>query len=356
MTQTMKALVKTNPAEGLELIDVDRPTVGADEVLIDVTHAAICGTDLHIYQWDDWAQSAISPPVTLGHEFVGRVSALGERVDDIELGARVVAEGHIVCGRCRNCRAGSAHLCRNTVGIGIHRDGGFAEQVAVPATNIYAVPDSVPDEVAAILDPLGNAVHAALSFDLVGEDVLITGAGPIGQMAAAICRHAGARHVVITDLLESRLNIAESMGVTRAIQPGEQSLRSTMDELGMTEGFDVALEMSGNSKAIGDIISTANHGAKVALLGLAKEPSLIDLNRFIFKGLTMKGIYGRKIFETWYKSVAMLDSGLEVQPVISHRFALTEYEEAFAAISSGEASKVILEIAGGAPGGVTSTT
>ncbi|MEE9415320.1 MAG: L-threonine 3-dehydrogenase [Acidimicrobiales bacterium] len=340
----MKALVKTRPAEGLELIEVERPRVGADDVLIDVSHAAICGTDLHIYQWDEWAQSALKPPVTVGHEFIGRVSGLGDQVTGIEVGTRVVAEGHVVCGRCRNCRAGAGHLCRNTVGIGIHRNGGFAEQVVVPATNVYEIPAFVPDEVAVLLDPLGNAVHAALSFDLVGEDILITGAGPIGQMAAAICRHAGARHVVITDIQQTRLETAKKMGATRAVLPGESSLRSTMLELGMTEGFDVALEMSGNPKAVDDILATANHGCKIALLGLAKAATLVDLNQVIFKGLTMKGIYGRQIFETWYKAIAMLDSGLDVQPVISHRFGLADFDAAFDTLASGEASKIILEV------------
>ena len=341
----MKALVKARPERGLVLDDVPKPEPGPTDVLIKVTHAAICGTDLHIYDWNEWAQENMNPPVVVGHEFVGVVEAVGAQVDDIEPGTRVAGEGHIVCGRCRNCRAGDRHLCRSTIGVGIQRDGGFAEYVVIPARNAYAIPDSVPDRIAAILDPLGNAVHTALSFDLVGEDVLITGAGPIGQMACAVCRHAGARHIVITDIEEARLATAQQMGATRAVAAGAASVRAAMDDLGMTEGFDISLEMSGSPHALSDILELANHGAKVALLGLFDHHAEIDVNQVILKGLTIKGIYGREMFDTWYKAVAMLNSGLRIDPIISHHFSLDEYERAFEALHSGEASKVILDIA-----------
>jgi len=340
----MLALVKTAPGPGLVLQERPVPEPGPAEVVVRVSHAAICGTDLHILNWDDWARATVIAPVVIGHEFVGRVSAIGSQVSGIAVGARVAGEGHVICGYCRNCRAGHGHLCRNTVGIGIHRDGGFAEYVAIPATNAYPVPESIPNETAAILDPLGNAVHTALSYDLVGEDVLITGAGPIGQMAAAVCRHAGARHVVNTDVRPGRLEIAQLMGATRAVAPGEESLRAVMADLGMTEGFDVALEMSGHPNAVSDVFSLINHGGSVALLGLFGEPATVDLNQAILKGLTIKGVYGRKMFETWYKATAMLDSGLDVTPVITHRFALENHALAFETLRSGEASKIILEI------------
>lgn len=346
----MKALVKSKPEPGLWLEEVPRPEVGPSDVLVKVSHAAICGTDLHIHRWDDWAQSAVQPGTVIGHEFVGTVVEVGDQVDDLEVGSRVAGEGHITCGRCRNCRAGDGHLCRNTIGVGIDRDGGFAEYVAIPAANAYPVPDSVSDEVAAILDPLGNAVHTALSFDLVGEDVLITGAGPIGQMAAAICRHAGARHVVITDVEQARLDRAAQMGATLAVRAGEASIRQAMADLGMKEGFDIALEMSGQADALSDIFHTANHGAHIALLGLFSGPAEVDVNEAIFKGLTLKGIYGREMFDTWYKAIAMLNSGLDVAPVISHRFRIDDFEAAFAALESGEASKIVLEVAPGGAG------
>jgi len=341
----MRALVKTRPERGLVLADVPKPEPGAADVLIRVTHAAICGTDLHIYEWNDWAQETMHPPVVVGHEFVGVVEAVGTQVDGIEPGTRVAGEGHVVCGRCRNCRAGHGHLCRATIGVGIQRDGAFADYVVIPARNAYPIPDSVPDRIAAILDPLGNAVHTALSFDLVGEDVLITGAGPIGQMAAAVCHHAGARHIVITDVEEARLVTARRMGATLGVLAGADSVRAAMADLGMTEGFDVALEMSGSPYALGDILTLANHGAKVALLGLFDHAIDVDVNQAILKGLTIKGIYGRELFETWYKAVAMLDSGLDVEPIISRQDPLEDYEEAFAALFAGVASKVILDLA-----------
>ena len=341
----MRALVKSRPGRGLVLDDVPKPEPGPADVLIKVTHAAICGTDLHIYEWNEWARENLHPPVVVGHEFVGVVEATGSQVTDIEAGTRVAGEGHIVCGHCRNCRAGDGHLCRSTVGVGIQRDGGFAEYVVIPASNAYPVPDSVPDQVAAILDPLGNAVHTALSFDLVGEDVLITGAGPIGQMACAICRHAGARHVVITDIEEIRLETARRMGATLAVPAGAASLSAAMEQLEMTEGFDIALEMSGSPAALSDVVRHANHGAKVALLGLFDRPIEVDVNQAILKGLTIKGIYGREMFDTWYKAVAMLESGLRIDPVISHHVALDDFEQAFEALLAGEASKVILDVA-----------
>jgi threonine 3-dehydrogenase len=341
----MKALVKAARERGLVLADVPTPQVGPADVLIEVTKAAICGTDLHIYNWDEWAQEHMHPPVVVGHEFVGVVAAVGSQVVDIELGTRVAGEGHIVCGHCRNCRAGHGHLCRSTVGVGIQRDGGFAEYVVIPARNAYPVPASVPDEIAAILDPLGNAVHTALSFDLVGEDVLITGAGPIGQMACAICRHAGARHIVITDVDAGRLSTADRMGASLAVVAGDGALVAAMNELGMSEGFDVALEMSGSPSAVADILQNTNHGAKVGLLGLFSHHAEVDLNEAILKGLTIKGIYGRKMFDTWYKAAAMLDSGLDVSPIISHHFAFDDYVDAFETLLAGNASKVILDIA-----------
>ncbi len=340
----MKALVKTGPGPGFDLADIARPEPRPDEVLIKVSHAAICGTDLHIYEWDDWASEAVRTPVVVGHEFVGTVVEIGEQVKHIDVGTRVAGEGHVICGHCRNCRAGKGHLCRNTISVGIQRDGGFAEFVAIPAANAYPVPAEVPDEVAAILDPLGNAVHTVLSFDLVGEDVLITGAGPIGQMAAAICRHAGARHVVITDPVLDRLRMAERLGASRGVEPGEDSLRAVMATLGMKEGFDVAFEMSGSPKGLSDILSLANHGAKVGLLGLFSGSAMVDLNNIIFKGLTIKGIYGREMFGTWYKAVSLLNSGLVVQPVITHRFPLEDYEAAMKLLQAGEGGKILLEM------------
>jgi len=326
------------------MIERPKPVPGPTDVLVEVTHAAICGTDLHIHNWDDWAAENVTPPTVIGHEFIGTVAAVGDQVAGLPLGTRVAGEGHVICGFCRNCRAGHGHLCRNTVGIGVHRDGGFADFVVIPAVNAYPVPHTIPDEIGAILDPLGNAVHTALTYDLVGEDVLITGAGPIGQMAVAVCRHAGARHVVATDIRENRLEIARRMGASRAVEPGEESLRSVMSELGMTEGFDVALEMSGHPGAITDVFSVVNHGGSVALLGLFGQPAAVDLNQAILKGLTITGIYGREMFETWYKATAMLDSGLDVSPVITHVFPLDRFEEAFDALRAGEASKIILKM------------
>jgi len=344
---TMKALVKSRAEPGLWLEEVDRPVPGPNDVLIRVRKAAICGTDLHIYNWDDWARSAVPVPNVVGHEYVGVVAEVGDAIRTVEPGQRVSGEGHIMCGVCRNCRAGRGHLCRDTRSVGVNRPGAFAEYVCIPAVNAYAIPDSIDDEVAAILDPLGNAVHTALAFDLVGEDVLITGAGPIGVMAAAVARHVGARHVVVTDISDRRLALAGRMGATRAVRADRVDLDAVMAELGMREGFDVGLEMSGSADALTDQVRALMHGGCLALLGLYPGTPCVDLNNAIFKGLSIQGIYGREMFETWHKTIAMLGSGLEVERVITHRLAFEDYEEAFRALSAGEASKVILDL--GAP-------
>jgi len=341
----MRALVKREAAPGLSLEEVERPRPGPHDVLIRVTHAAICGTDLHIYRWDAWAAATVPVPLTIGHEYVGVVEAVGDEVEGIEVGRRVSGEGHLVCGHCRNCRAGREHLCRNTIGVGVQRPGAFADYVVIPEHNVCPVPDGIPDEVAAILDPLGNAVHTALSFDLVGEDVLVTGAGPIGLMAAAVARHVGARHVVITDVNDERLALAAAMGANRAVNPERESLATVIGDLGMTEGFDVGLEMSGNARALHDMIEAVNHGAKIALLGLYPGPVEISLNRAIFKALVLKGIYGREMFDTWHKMFSMLQSGLDVRPVITHHVPFEQYATGFAALEHGDASKVVLDLA-----------
>ncbi len=338
----MRALRKTEAGPGLELCLVDRPTAGPDDVVIAVRRMAICGTDLHIYKWDEWAAETVTPPTTLGHEFMGVVAEVGDHVTGIEVGARVSAEGHITCGHCRNCRAGRRHFCRNTIGIGVQRDGGFAEYVSVPAFNIYQVPDDIDDDTAAILDPLGNAVHTTLTFDLVGEDVLITGAGPIGLMAAPIAQRAGARHVVVTDLNDSRLRLAKAVGATRTVNVRRERLEDVMAELGMREGFDVGLEMSGAPAALASMIKTMNHGGRIAILGLVPDGAAIDWTDVIFKGLTLQGIYGRKMFDTWYKAAALLSEGLDVHPIIGRRYHVSDFEDAFAAVASGDAAKVLM--------------
>ncbi len=339
----MKALAKLERAPGLTLTRVRRPEVGHNDVMIRITKTAICGTDIHIWKWDDWAQKTIPVPMHVGHEYVGEIVEMGQEVRGFALGDRVSGEGHITCGFCRNCRAGRRHLCRNTVGVGVNREGAFAEYLVIPAFNAFRIPDDIPDEIAAIFDPFGNATHTALSFGLVGEDVLITGAGPIGIMAAAIARHVGARHVVITDVNDYRLALARRMGATRAINVGRTKLPDVITELGMTEGFDVGMEMSGVPEAFSDMLECMNHGGKVALLGIPPSPMAIDWNQVIFKGLEIKGIYGREMFETWYKMVAMLQSGLDLTPMITHRFAVDDYEAAFAAMLSGESGKVVLD-------------
>ncbi len=338
----MKALVKLKPERGIWLQDVPQPTVGHNDVLIKVRRTAICGTDIHIYQWNDWAQNTIPVPLTTGHEFCGEIVECGSEVKGLQIGDRVSAEGHITCGVCRNCRAGRRHLCMNTAGIGIDRPGAFAEYLSVPAFNVFKLPDTITDDMAAILDPLGNATHTALSFDLVGEDILITGAGPIGIMATAIARYAGARHIVVTDVNDYRLELAKEMGASRTLNVERESIDDTMQELGMEEGFDVGMEMSGNPQAFSDMLRTMHHGGKVALLGIPPSEMSIDWNQVIFKGLVIKGIYGREMFETWYKMSSMLQSGLNIEPIITHHFDIDDFQPAFELMESGQSGKVIL--------------
>ena len=338
----MRALVKAKPERGIWLEDIDKPTVGHNDVLIRVKRTAICGTDIHIYQWDDWASKTIPVPLAVGHEFYGEVVECGVEVKGFNVGDRVSAEGHVTCDVCRNCRAGRRHLCMSTVGVGVNRAGAFADYLCVPAFNVFKLPDAISDEMASILDPLGNATHTALSFDLVGEDVLITGAGPIGIMAVAIAKYAGARHVVITDINDYRLGLARKMGASVALNVTSGSLDQTMTDLGMEEGFDVGMEMSGNASALRDMLRTMHHGGKIALLGIPPEEMAIDWNQVIFKGLVLKGVYGREMFETWYKMSSMLQSGLTVEPIITHRFPLEDYEEAFQLMESGQSGKIIL--------------
>ena len=337
----MKALGKATAEPGIDLMDWPEPECGPNDVIIRVKKTAICGTDLHILQWDDWARKTIPVPMPVGHEFYGVVEETGREVRGIRPGDRVSGEGHITCGHCRNCRAGRRHLCRNTEGVGVNRPGAFAERLAMPSVNVFPVPEGIPDEVACVLDPLGNAVHTALSFDLAGEDVLITGAGPIGLMAAATARHVGARNVVVTDVNPYRLALAERMGA-KAVSTGPGALDQAMSELRMQEGFDVGLEMSGNVGAFRDMVGHMNHGGKLALLGILPSDASIDWRQVIFKGLILKGIYGREMFETWYKMTAMLQSGLDISPVITHRFGIEEFGQAFATAGSGLAGKVIL--------------
>ncbi len=341
----MRALVKAERRTGIWLQDVPMPKIGPNDLLIKVRKAAICGTDVHIYNWDPWAQKTIPVPLTVGHEFTGEVAEVGSEVTGFAKGERVSGEGHVTCGHCRNCRAGKRHLCRNTVGIGVQRNGCFAEYLALPAVNAFRVPKEIPDEISAFFDPMGNAVHTALSFDLTGEDVLITGAGPIGCMAAAIARHVGARHVVVTDVNDYRLALAKRLGASRAVNIGTASIEGVMKDLGMTEGFDVGMEMSGNVAGIHSMLDAMNNGGRVALLGLPSAEVSVDWNEIIFKGLILKGIYGREMFETWYKMVAMLQSGLDVSAVLTHRFPLAEFERAFEVMRSGQSGKVILELA-----------
>ena len=339
----MKSLVKSKPEIGIWLESVDKPTIGHNDVLIKVKKTAICGTDIHIFNWDDWAQKTIPVPMTVGHEFSGKIVEIGSEVAGLKIGDRVSAEGHVTCGHCRKCRAGDRHLCSNTIGIGVNRPGAFGEFISVPASNVCPLPPTISDDLGAILDPLGNAAHTALCYDLVGEDVLITGAGPIGIMAVAIAKHVGARNVVITDVNDYRLGIAKQMGATRAINVSRKSTKNVMSELNMTEGFDVGLEMSGNPSAFSDMLNTMNHGGKIALLGILPDETPIDWNQVIFKGLEIKGIYGRRMFETWYKMIAMLESGLDLSPVMTHQYKIDDYEEAFEIMRSGKSGKVILD-------------
>ncbi|MDW5415688.1 L-threonine 3-dehydrogenase [Iodobacter sp. CM08] len=338
----MKALSKLTAAPGLTMNQVEKPVIGHNDLLIKIKKTAICGTDIHIWKWDDWAQKTIPVPMHVGHEYVGTVVEIGSEVQGFKIGDRVSGEGHITCGHCRNCRAGRRHLCRNTVGVGVNRPGAFAEYLVLPAFNAFPIPDDISDDLAAIFDPFGNAVHTALSFNMVGEDVLITGAGPIGIMAVAIAKHVGARHVVITDVNDYRLELARKMGATRAVNVLNEDLKDVMADLKMTEGFDVGLEMSGNPQAFRTMLETMQHGGKVALLGIPPSDTAIDWNQVIFKGLEIKGIYGREMFETWYKMVALIQSGLDITPIITHHFPVNEFEAGFAAMLSGQSGKVIL--------------
>jgi threonine 3-dehydrogenase len=342
-SRSVKALVKARPEPGLWLEDVPEPEIGINDVLIRVRRTGICGTDLHIHRFDDWARRTIPVPMVVGHEFVGEIVEVGSNVSDFRPGDVVSGEGHVVCGRCRNCMAGRRHLCAHTIGLGVDRPGAFAELVALPMTNIWHHWPGVDEEVAAIFDPFGNAVHTALAFPVLGEDVLVTGAGPIGCMATAVVRHAGARHVVVTDLNPYRRALAERLGATLTVDPRERDLHEVQDELGMTEGFDVALEMSGAAEALHAVVDNMAHGGRIAVLGIPSGETVLDLNRIVFDMLTLKGIYGREMYETWYQMSVMLQSGLDLRPVITHRFSHREFEEAFAVAASGNSGKVLLD-------------
>lgn len=339
----MKALVKLKAEPGLSLIEVAEPSIGPNDVLIQIKKTAICGTDIHIYTWNEWAQKTVPVPLTIGHEFVGVVLEMGAEVSGFKIGDRVSGEGHIACGFCRNCRAGKRHICRKNESVGVNRSGCFAERLVIPAINAYPVPLSIPDAQAAILDPLGNATHTALSYNLVGEDVLITGAGPVGIMAARIARHAGARHVVITDINPYRLDLAKKMGATLAVNSQQQTLTETMKILKMREGFDIGLEMSGNPEAFNDMLNHMNHGGKIALLGFLPGKTQIDWNQVIMKGLVLKGIYGREMFETWYKMICMLQGGLDISPITTHEFKANDYQKAFETVLSRQCGKVLMD-------------
>lgn len=339
----MKALVKKSRERGLWLEDIPKPSIGPGEVLVKIRKTAICGTDLHIYTWDEWSQATIPVPMQVGHEFVGDIVEIGSSVRGLKPGQRVSGEGHVVCGHCRNCRAGTRHLCINTRGIGVNIPGCFAEYLVIPGENVFPIPPGITDDEAAILDPLGNATHTALSFNLPGEDVLITGAGPIGILAAAICKHVGARNIVITDPKDYRLVLAKALGARHAINVAQQSLKDIMHDVGMTEGFDVGLEMSGNAGAFNDMIDTCKAGAKIALLGILPQEAKIDWHKVIFKGLFIKGIYGREMFETWYKMCAMIQSGLDVKPIITHHYPVDDFVEGFELMETGQSGKIILD-------------
>ncbi len=345
MTSTMRALVKPTAAPGLELREVAIPSPGPNEVLIRLDKTSICGTDLHIYQWDEWAQRTIRPPLILGHEFVGHIVKLGMGVRGYQEGQRVSAEGHVVCGMCRNCRAGKRHLCPDTVGIGVNRDGGFAEYVVVPASNLWIIPDEIPTELAAFFDPFGNAAHCALQFDLVGEDVLITGAGPIGIIAAGIAKHVGARHIVISDVNDYRLELARDMGATRTVNVREENLLDVRRELGI-DGFDIGMEMSGNARAFGDMLKLMYNGGKIALLGLLPKDAGVDWDQVIFKGLEVHGIYGRRMYETWYKITQMVLTGFPLHKVLTHQIAIDDFETGFELMASGQCGKIVCDWTG----------
>ena len=343
MKQTMKALVKAKAEPGLVMMQVPVPEVGPNDVRIKIQKTAICGTDMHIWKWDEWAQKNIPVPMHVGHEYVGVIDQVGSHATGFAIGDRVTGEGHIVCGHCRNCRAGKRHLCPNTIGVGVNRAGCFAEWLVIPASNAFKLPAEVPDDVASIFDPYGNAVHTALSFDLVGEDVLITGAGPIGIMAVAVARHVGARNVVITDINPYRLELARKMGATRAVDTRTEDLAGVMKDLGMTEGFDVGLEMSGNASAFRSMIGAMVNGGRVAVLGIFPAEVTLDWSKIVFKGLFIKGIYGREMYETWYKMAAMVRSGLELTKVITHHFPIGEFKQGFEVMGSGQSGKVVLD-------------
>lgn len=338
----MKTLKKLKPEVGLWISEDSIPEPKYDEVRIKIRKTAICGTDLHIYNWDAWSQKTVPIPLTTGHEFVGVVDKLGEGITHFKIGDRVSGEGHLVCGHCRNCRAGNRYLCRHTLGIGVNHPGAFAEYLVLPAVNVYPIPDNISDAQASVLDPYGNAVHTTLCYDLVGEDVLITGAGPIGLMSAAIAKHVGARHVVVTDINPYRLKLAEKMGATLAVDVTKVALPDVMKQLGMKEGFDIGLEMSGNAHAFTDMLNVMNHGGKIAFLGVPSENFAIDWHKVIFKSLTIKGIYGRQMFETWYKGISMLQSGLDISPIFTGEYDYQDYETAFKKALSGESGKIIL--------------
>jgi threonine 3-dehydrogenase len=319
------------------------PEMGPNDLMIKIRKTAICGTDMHIFNWDEWSQQTIPVPMIVGHEYVGEVVEIGQEVTGFKIGDRVSGEGHITCGHCRNCRAGRRHLCRNTTGVGVNRQGAFAEYLVIPAFNAFKIPANISDDMAAIFDPFGNAVHTALSFDLVGEDVLITGAGPIGIMAAAVAKHAGARFVVITDVNDYRLDLAKKMGATRVVNVASENLKDVMNELGMTEGFDIGLEMSGVPSAFREMLDKMNHGGKIAMLGIPPQSVAVDWNTIIFKGLTIKGVYGREMFETWYKMVSLLQSGLDLSPMITHQFSINDFAKGFEVMGSGQSGKVLLD-------------
>jgi len=338
----MKSLSKLKAEPGIWLTRTERPKVGHNDLLIKIKKTAICGTDIHIYNWDEWAKKTIPVPMVVGHEYAGEVVGIGQEVKGFSIGDRVSGEGHITCGHCRNCRGGRTHLCRNAFGVGVNRPGAFAEYLVIPAYNAFKLPDEISDDLAAIFDPFGNAVHTALSFDLVGEDVLITGAGPIGIMAAAVAKHVGARHVVITDINKYRLNLAKKMGVTRAVNVSKESLTEVMAELGMTEGFDVGLEMSGAPIAFTSMLDNMNNGGKIAMLGIPSAEMAIDWSQVIFKGLIIKGIYGREMFETWYKMASLIQSGLDLTPIITHQYNIDDFQQGFDIMRSGQSGKVIL--------------
>ncbi len=338
----VKALVKAHSAPGLTLLDVPEPSIGINDVLIRVSHTGICGTDLHIYEWDEWARATIPVPMAIGHEFVGEIVLVGSNVNDFHAGEIVSGEGHVVCGRCRNCLAGRRHLCAHTQGVGVNRPGAFAEYIALPMSNIWRHEPTVNREIAAIFDPFGNAVHTALSFPVLGEDVLITGAGPIGLMAIPVAKHAGARFVLVTDLNPYRLELARKMGATLAVDPRQTPVAEAQKQLGMREGFDIGLEMSGSPAAFREMLANMSHGAKIAMLGIPSQETAINWRQVIFNMLTIKGIYGREMYETWYKMTVMLESGLDISPVITHRFPYTEFEKGFEVMRSGNSGKVIL--------------